>query len=271
MAVFMVVTHGRSSLDLYSLRLSRHLHVPTIHTDIYQELSRLFNKLPGLEGVRFTLKALDFIRRLEGTPGIPHLPNHHLGRFTRLLRKPFIITVHDLMRYIDAKGLEGAPLIYKPKKWDAVGFTLDFEAARRALRVIVPSNHTKRDLIRLLGVPAWKVRVVPHGVDEVFKPTQAGRPCREPYILYVGSEHPRKNLKTLLKAFSLLKREPAYRKLKLVKVGRAGGGERDFRAETLRVAEALKVREDIVFVDWCSQGDLASYYSQAEVFVFPSI
>jgi len=271
MGVFMVVTHGRSSLDLYSLRLSQYLDVPALHTDIYQELSKVFNRFLPPSIVAFTLKSLNFIRRLKATPGVPHLPNHHLGRFTRLLRKPFIITVHDLIRYLDTVGYLGSPLIRRPGKWDALGFTLDFKAVRKALRVIAPSNQTKKDLVKLLRVPEWKIKVIHHGVDRVFKPTFSKRPCEEPYILYVGSEHPRKNLKTLLRAFSLLKKDSRYRRLKLVKVGRAGGGECDFRGETMRMVKALKIENDVVFTGWCSSEDLASYYSQAEVFAFPSV
>ncbi|KYH39281.1 MAG: hypothetical protein AYL30_000290 [Candidatus Hecatellales archaeon B24] len=137
--------------------------------------------------------------------------------------------------------------------------------------MIAPSNQTKKDLVKLLRVPEWKIKVIHHGVDRVFKPTFSKRPCEEPYILYVGSEHPRKNLKTLLRAFSLLKKDSRYRRLKLVKVGRAGGGECDFRGETMRMVKALKIENDVVFTGWCSSEDLASYYSQAEVFAFPSV
>jgi glycosyltransferase involved in cell wall biosynthesis len=272
MGVFMVVTHGKSSLDLYSLRLSQYLlNVPVVHTDIYQELSRFFNRFLTSSTARFALKAFNFVRKLKATPGIPHLPNHHLGRFARFLKKPFLITVHDLIRYLDTVSYFGSPLIRKPGRWDALWFTMDFKAAGRALKIIVPSNQTKKDLMKFLGVPSWKIKVIHHGVDGVFKPTLSNRPCPEPYILYVGSEHPRKNLKTLLKSFSLLKKDPKCQRLKLVKVGRTGGREYNFREETVKMVKALKIEDDVVFIGWCSQTELASYYSQAEVFAFPSI
>ncbi|MHC1589435.1 MAG: glycosyltransferase family 4 protein, partial [Candidatus Hecatellaceae archaeon] len=47
--------------------------------------------------------------------------------------------------------------------------------------------------------------------------------------------------------------------------------ECDFRGETMRMVKALKIEDDVVFTGWCSQEDLASYYSQAEVFAFPSV
>lgn len=269
--VFLVVTHGRGSMDLYSLRLSQHLRIPTIHTDIYQRVCEVY----GLRGVMRVLRNAGevhkFMKALEGFPGIPHLPNHHLGRFAYMLKKPFIITVHDVIRYLDARGCADSPLIHRPGWLDGLLISLDFLAARKALRIIVPSNFTKLELIRYLGVPESRIRVVYHGVDEVFRPTFGGRPCPEPYILYVGSEHPRKNLETLLRGFKLLKSDPKYRRVKLVKAGVVGGGERDFRAETLKLVDALGLRDDVIFLGWVSQRELASYYTQAEAFVFPSI
>lgn len=271
MGVFLVVTHGKGSLDLYSLRLSQYIDVPVIHTDIYQRFSEQFSKSildPPI--VKKTLVAFSFIRRLHELPGIPHLPNHHLGRFGFFLKKPFIITIHDVIRYLDTKNL--TPLIHKPSLQDSFWINLDYRGALKAAKIIVPSNYTKKDLIKHFHVDEEKIKVIYHGVDETFKPTYGKRPCQEPYILYVGSEHPRKNLQTLLKAFYLLKKDPKFKELKLVKVGRAGGGEADFRGETLKTIQALNLEKEVIFIEWVpSQKDLASFYTQAELFVFPSI
>ena len=270
--VFLVVTHGTSSIDLYSVRLASHLNVPMLHTDIYQKIRRLFNK-PLLSSYLLEGLALlrDFTRKLRETPGIPHLPNHHLGRFGHFLGKPFIITVHDLMRYLDLVG--GGPcLIRRPNLHDALWLHLDYSGVAKAAKIVVPSNHTKNDLIRYLGVPEEKVVVIYHGVDEAFRPVEGPRPCEGPYILYVGSEHPRKNLATLLRAFSLMKREhPELRDVKLVKAGRVGGGEEPYRERTLRLIEELGLKRDVIFIDWVPQERLAALYSQAELFAFPSI
>jgi len=270
--VYLVVTHGTSSIDLYSVRLANYLKVPLLHTDIYQRIRRLFNK-PLLSPYLFEgfMLLKDFVKRLRETPGIPHLPNHHLGRFGYFLGKPFIITVHDLMRYLDLVG--GGPcLIRKPNLQDALWLHLDYLGAVKAAKIVVPSNHTKNDLVRYLKVPEEKVVVIYHGIDEAFKPVEGPRPCEEPYVLYVGSEHPRKNLATLLKAFKLLKQDPKFRELKLVKAGPAGGEEKSFRSDTMSVVEALGLKGDVIFVDrWLSVEELAALYSQAELFAFPSI
>jgi glycosyltransferase involved in cell wall biosynthesis len=92
-----------------------------------------------------------------------------------------------------------------------------------------------------------------------------------PYILFVSTEHPRKNFTTLLKAFSQLKSEPRFKKLKLVKVGDAGGQEIDFRNQTVGVIESLNLSSEVIFTDFVPEADLPAYYSGAEVFVLPSL
>ncbi|RLE50098.1 MAG: glycosyltransferase family 1 protein [Candidatus Methanomethylicota archaeon] len=270
MEVFLVVTHGRGSIDLYSIRLAQHLKIPKLHTDVYQRISALFGKsLADPSLVKGIELLLSFSKKLNEIPGIPHFPNHHLGRFAYFLNKPFIVTVHDIMRYLDI--LWNGTLISKPSSQDKLWLTMDFKAIKKAAKVIVPSNHTKKDLVKYLKVPEEKIEVIPHGVDD-FKPRLGRRPCKEPYILYVGTEHPRKNLKTAFKAFKLLKEEsPRFKDLKFVKVGRAGGKERCFREETLRIINSLGIAKDVIFISWVSKEELESYYTQAELFIFPSI
>ena len=271
MTVFLVATLGKGSLDLYSMRLARYLDVPVIRTDIYQRVFERFNKpllsLSTLDEIRETWQ---FARKMDAAEGIPHFPSHHFGRVGFMMKKPFIITVHDLIRYFDMIGY--GPLIHRPNVKDRFWLNLDYHGVKKAAKIIVPSGRTKLDLMKFLGVPEDKIRVIYHGVDEVFKPTKGWRPCEEPYVLFVGSEHPRKNLTTLLIAFGKLKKEyPEFRDVKLVKAGRIGGGEEDFRRRTLELIKSLGIEKDVVFVDWISQESLASMYTNAEVFAFPSL
>ncbi|MBK7337428.1 MAG: glycosyltransferase family 4 protein [Saprospirales bacterium] len=84
---------------------------------------------------------------------------------------------------------------------------------RRAERVLTVSEFTKQDLIRTLGVPGDKIRVAGNGPRKVFRPLPEDekREIRtrfsggEPYFLYVGAIHPRKNVPRLIRAFDLFK------------------------------------------------------------------
>src|SRR5918912_4397428 len=76
-------------------------------------------------------------------------------------------------------------------------------AARRAARVIACSHNTADDIARLLPAVAGKVRVVPLGVS----PWSGECPRRAaataaPYLLYVGSNKPHKNLPRLVATFA---------------------------------------------------------------------
>jgi glycosyltransferase involved in cell wall biosynthesis len=75
---------------------------------------------------------------------------------------------------------------------------------RRAARVIVPSEALKRDIVRLHGLPAERVVVVPHGVEpEHLTCYDRKTPGRRPAILFVGRLHFRKGILPVLREFVL--------------------------------------------------------------------
>lgn len=268
--VTLVTTIGSGAMDVYSQKLAERLSIPKIYSDIYQTNCESFNT-PLLSNASLKIAWQDccFIRKLNKLNTIIHLPNHHLGRYGLLLKVPFIITVHDLIRYLDLKGL--GTFIHSPNLRDKIYLSLDFKGVKRALKIIAVSQATKRDLIRYLRIPEERITMIYEGIDqEVFKPTPH-RMVPYPYILFVGSEHPRKNLGGVLRALSKLKQEKDFKGLKLIKVGRAGGREADFRKETMASIAALNLQGEVVFTEHVQDNELVAYYSHAECFVFPSV
>jgi glycosyltransferase involved in cell wall biosynthesis len=177
--------------------------------------------------------------------------------------------VHDLIRYFDLHGL--GPFTHRPNARDRIYLRLDYAGIRRATALIAVSETTKRDLCIHLGIPEEQVFVVYQGVDHAaFRPLP-GRPLDAPYLLFVGSEHPRKNLPTVVRAFAALKREPRFRELKLVKIGSPGGPEAPFRACTLAALAELGLESEVVFREGISDEELARWYSGAACFVLPSL
>lgn len=268
--VTLVVTIGRGSQDIYSQKLAEKLSVPKICTDIYQKSCELFSiPLFCKASVETLWHDFHFIRMLNKLNGIVHLPNQHLGRYGFFLRMPYIITVHDLIRYFDLKGYD--VLIHHPNLRDKFYLSLDYKGIRKASKIIAVSYATKRDLIRCLGISEERIIVIYEGIDHKdFKPIH-WRPVPYPYIFYVGSEHPRKNLSTLLQAFSKLKQVGNFKDLKLVKVGKAGGQEADFRKETMETIDTLNLKQEVIFTEHVTTEELAAYYSNAECLVFPSL
>ena len=269
-AVF-VVTTGSGSLDKYAERLAERLAVDTIEMNAYEQTADLFNvplfSARGLAGIRGDVEFARKLRSLDAR--LLHLPNHHLGRYGILLSQPYVVTVHDLIRYFDLTGR--SPLIHKPNLRDRLFLRQDYAGIRRADAIIAVSETTKRDVVRHLAIPEDRVFVVYEGIDHNLYRPVARRRLDPPYILYVGSEHPRKNLSTLLRAFARLKREPAFRDLKLVKVGAPGGPEAPFREQTLRAVHELELENDVVFTGRVPEDDLPPWYSGAACLVFPSL
>ena len=266
--IALVRTGGGGSLDLYAQRLSERLGVATLGANGVPP--RRFNvPIISRSAARLAVEDARFVRALRSTETPLHLPNQHLGRYGRFLSTPYLLTVHDLIRYFDGK-LAGA-LIHRPNNRDRVLLNADIVGARRAAAVIAVSATTKRDLVCHLGLDEHRVHVVHNGVDhKTFRPVlEAG--YEFPYVLFVGSEHPRKNLLGLLRAFSHLVRERAFADLRLVKVGAAGGGEAPFRERTLRAIDELGLRHRVVLTGRIPDDRLAGLYSGASCFVLPSL
>jgi alpha-1,3-rhamnosyl/mannosyltransferase len=74
---------------------------------------------------------------------------------------------------------------------------------RKATGLIAVSEATKRDAIELLGLPAERITVIHSGVAEPYFTAEPLRRAR-PYVLFVGTVEPRKNLDRLIEAWRAL-------------------------------------------------------------------
>jgi glycosyltransferase involved in cell wall biosynthesis len=242
--VVLIVTTGRFGLDKYSQELAKRINVRTISTDRYS----------------FSRDTRHFLKKVRASEDIVHLPNQHFARYATSLKKRPIVTVHDVARLcfeFDEESTREKSLL-----------KLDVRGIKRAAHIIAVSQNTKHDLVRYLKVPEDKVSVVYNGVDHnIFKPCPK-KPIDEPYILYVGSERPRKNLPRLLQAFSKIRAD--FPSLKLLKVG-SPGRSYEFRKQTLREVESLRIGDDVTFVDHIPEDDLPYYYSCASLLAYPSL
>lgn len=246
MSVFVTTTEG-SGIDRYSQEIGKRIGVPTVAS------RRYLSPKAGL----------GLLHRLRDASGVVHFPSQHFARFGLFLARPFVITVHDLARICFPFGVESLR--------EKVGLKLDALGLRRADHIIAVSARTKVDLVQHLQIPEDKISVIYNGTDrQVFRPVN-GRRFGFPYLLYVGTERPRKNLATLLRALSILKREAGvFQNLKLVKVGAAGRTD-EFRRTTLREVERLGLTDEVIFTDSVSDEALARYYSSAEALIVPSL
>jgi glycosyltransferase involved in cell wall biosynthesis len=146
---------------------------------------------------------------------------------------------------------------------------------RAADAVIAVSAFLKRQLVEQVGLPPAAIRVVPEGVDtDLFSPRRMpadgparfGLPADRRWILYVGSEQPRKNFLTLIRAFADVRRSRPD--LALLKVGQPE--VLDQRDRALALARALGVADHVHFIGHAAER-LPDLYNLADLFVFPSL
>lgn len=91
----------------------------------------------------------------------------------------------------------------------------------RAAGVIAVSECTRRDAIELLGIPPERIRTIYNGVADAYFEAPLPPPRLKPYVLFLGTIEPRKNVDRLLDAWDLL---PASirREYELLLAGGAG-------------------------------------------------
>jgi glycosyltransferase involved in cell wall biosynthesis len=162
----------------------------------------------------------------------------HLGR------KPFVLTVYDMIH-------ELYPYLFH--QWERVSENKQL-LIERADRVIAISEHTKQDIISILGTDPLKIEVV-HLATSI---TPDPRPKQLPYkyILYVGGLGSYKCSDEFLPAIKrILKDDP---NLYFV---RAGGNPQTL--EELSCKQMIHVP--------ITKGTLPGLYQHAEAFVFPSL
>lgn len=109
-----------------------------------------------------------------------------------------VLTVHDMIHELFPQDFPA---------WDNVA-RLKRIAVARADHIICVSENTRRDLIRILGVPETKVSVVLHGIDAPDSEPKAGPSDQSgpPYLLYVGNRRGYKNFASFLKAVAASQR-----------------------------------------------------------------
>lgn len=186
---------------------------------------------------------------------------------------PVVVTVHDIVPYLTRR--DPGMRVYR-SRWEEWLDVLATRALRRADALIVDSAWTRETVTRVLIYPPERIRVVPLGVDPaLFRPctippdfdARYGLNNRYRYVLYVGSENPRKNLPFLLRAFARLRQDMPN--VRLVWVGavqylpQAHVLEREIRE--------LGLADAVLHFPAVPDEDLVLFYNRADLFVFPSL
>jgi glycosyltransferase involved in cell wall biosynthesis len=168
---------------------------------------------------------------------------------------PLVVTLHDVLPLSAAAGHWPLAKRVVVRAWLAA-------VRSRAVRVICSSAFTRDEVVRLAGIDASRIDVVPLGVD--MPSPAAPVDGATPYLLFVGLVKPHKNVTGLLRAFERVSGSIPHR---LVVVGRHSG-LREVDSEALALAARLAPRVELV--ENIPRERLASLMAGAAALVQPS-
>jgi glycosyltransferase involved in cell wall biosynthesis len=179
---------------------------------------------------------------------------------------PTVVTIHDMSIYAHPNTHKLTNVIRGKRRIPLM--------ARRSSMIIAPSEWTKREIIKYLRTRSEKISVIYEAAREIMEPLPLSacldvlekHKIRRPYLLYVGTIEPRKNLLTLIRAYEELLKSSAHRP-QLVLCG--GRGWLD--DEVFKLVEDLNLQNQVRFTGYVDDIDLPALYSAAAVFVYPSL
>jgi glycosyltransferase involved in cell wall biosynthesis len=191
-----------------------------------------------------------------------------------------IITIHDISfaRYpgfIKWKDLLLLKFFIRP-------------SLKKATRIVAVSNFTKKEINDVYGIALKKINTIYNGgVSKYFLKNisrtkllsfQEKYDIMKPYLLYLGTLQPRKNISFLLKVFVALKNkyknDDLIRGLNLVIRGTRWGYNYDKRIDYILdkiKKENKNIFQQIKFVDYLNVKDIPFLFAGANIFCFPSL
>jgi glycosyltransferase involved in cell wall biosynthesis len=276
---------GRGGIGRYSARLAEALRaVPDVALSLLYNgprQTRLASELWDLPARRVPLRSKPW----RAGVALTHLARLPLDRWLRgsdlfhatdhllpfLRRTPTVFTVHDL-------AFLERPETHLPSNRAYLTLMMP-RFVRAATAIIADSEATRRGVLRHYGVPSDKVRVVHLGVERAFRPVEgaaararvaARYDLAAPYVLFVGTLEPRKNVRGLLLAYRRLLQGWADTGQEVPHLAIAGARGWWYR-ELFRLARAQGLDGVVRFLGRVADEDLPALYSAAAAFVYPSL
>lgn len=172
-----------------------------------------------------------------------------------------ILTIHDISFLLFPEHLTAKQRLWhrlvQPKK-----------QCENAAHIITPSENTKRDLVSHLNIAPEKISVIYPGYTvktDTAQNTQQKYNLTNPYILFLGTTEPRKNIPALIRGY-----EAAFAELPIpydLVIAGATGWKQE---ELLATINSSPLRERIKMLGYIDPNDKTALIKQAAVFVYPS-
>ncbi len=214
-------------------------------------------RLPFLDR---TLKSIYFVpKKVPKGHDLFHATNQFLSNVA-LQRKPCVVTCLDIIPLTQQKDFPFVLSQFLKKSIDGL---------KHADRVLAISEFTKKELVEKLGIAPGKIDVTYLGFDKAIfrkKPKLGARKAlgfdeNKKIVLNVGSEEPRKGVKTALEAFKLSQKE--FPQSVFVRVG-----EKTAKIQT--EIKKLGLEKKVVYFKGVSEEQLALLYNSADALLFCS-
>ncbi len=174
-----------------------------------------------------------------------------------------ITTVHDLafVRYPETMSKRNLKRIQQD-----IVYSLE-----RSEQILTVSQFSKEELVSCMGVEPDRIAVIYNAPSISQEIVDAQKlldryHITAPYLLYVGTIEPRKNIARLLLAFDQLKQETGMPHQLVLAGGNGWNNE-----EIYRMADGLSSKESVRFIGYISGAEKNTLYQQAQAFVFPSL
>jgi glycosyltransferase involved in cell wall biosynthesis len=145
---------------------------------------------------------------------------------------------------------------------------------RLAHRFVTVSHFSKAELVRAMGVPAERIDVVHEAADPMCRRLpQAAIPARfrgqldgAPFVLYVGSVEPRKNLATLVDAFADFQRRSKHPARLAI-----AGGSGWKNSAVFEAVDRHGLRDKVHLLGFVSDDELVALYNTCALFCYPTL
>lgn len=246
---------ARTLADLNDVKLFL-LHHRNAHTlNINAKHIIISDRTPILWEIKLRKCNLDIIH-------FNRIPTTTLRVFFRLLNCKKVATIHGDFHWLRETFGDYGRLNYRIRRLMEPWMSKFMDA------IIMVSNDLRLRLAPHLQVSETKIGVVYEGVNSKYRPIKNVSYIKEkynihhPFIFHVSNLHPRKNPRTLIKAFSQLEKNFD---LELVIAG-AKWNNGNVRS----LIEKLDLVSNIKILGYVPEWDLIRLYNAAELFFFPS-
>lgn len=252
-------------------KIDRKNHYKLVNFSFFRKNLRAMPKLPAnfrILNINLPNKIMEFLWQNLNWPSLDYFftdcdfvfKPHFLGAPVK--NKPLVLTIYDLSFYHDSKWFTSLDRETMLKHFK--------ENIAKAKLILTISKYTKNDLINNFKVDPNKIVVTYLGVDDIFKQKEDTVKSREvlekyningPYILYLGTLEPRKNIIGIIDAFTNI--SVKHPRLKLVLAGRNGWLCEDILSRS-------KISNKIILTGPVEDFERPVLYQNSEMFVYPS-